>query len=382
MTRRVLVLGAGAGGLGAANRLARHAQAGADLEVVLVDRSAEHVFAPGYVAVMFGDAEPGALRRPIGDLVRPKVQVVTGDVDTIDPDDRRVTGSFGELPYDELVVALGVDVGWPAGAPPAGELAPWTLPGALAGREVLRRLRPGRHVLVAPPGVGYKCPPAVLDLAVRVAGRTGARVEVAHPWPRPLAPFGAGPAEAATRMRADAGVAFHGGFTASDIGHGSVTSGDGRTVEFDVGIFVPPHRPPAVIASSPLAGDAGGWPAVTFPNLTHPGYPNVSVIGDLATTSLKVGMAGTLALFEAAYVADRIAAAAGGVAAPAAPTMSAICFLDTGATGSFLHCDFTAPAAGVGPAACTLMPWMPYFRRAKRVFADEWFTTTLSGEVG
>ncbi len=381
MTRRVLVLGAGAGGLAAANRLARHAQAGADLEVVLVDRTDEHVFAPGYVAVMFGDAEPEAFRRPLTDLVRPEVRVVAGETDTVDPDDRRVTGSFGELGYDELVVALGVDVGWPDGPPPGGELAPWTLPGALAGREVLRQLRPGRRVLVAPTGVGYKCPPAALDLAVRVAGSTGASVEVAHPWPRPLAPFGAGPAEAATRMLADAGVAFHGGFAVAEIGDRTVTSDDGRIVAFDVGIFVPPHRPPAVVAASALAGD-GGWPAVTFPTLTHPGYASVSVVGDLATTSLKVGMAGTLAVLEAAYVADRIAAAAGGPAAPAAPAMSAICFLDTGTTASFLHCDFTAPASGTGPAACTLMPWLPYFRRAKRVFADEWFATMLTGEVG
>lgn len=381
MTRRVVVLGAGAAGLPAANRLARHAAAGTDLEVVLVDRSGEHVFAPGYVAVMFGDAEPAAFRRPLTDLVHPGVRLVTGEVTAVDPDAARLTGTFGELPYDDLVVALGVDVGWPDGPPPQGDRAPWTLPGALAGREVLRQLRAGSRVLVAPPGVAYKCPPAVLDLAVRIAGSTGATVEVAHPWPRPLAPFGAGPAQAATRMLADAGVAFHGEFAVASIGDRVAGSSDGRTLEFDVGMFVPPHRPPAVIATSPLAG-AGGWPPVNFPTFAHPAYPNVSIVGDLASTALKVGMAGTLAVFEAAYVANRIVAAAGAPAATHPPTMSAICFLDTGETGSFLHCDFTGPASGAGPAACTLMPWLPYFRRAKRAFADEWFATMLTGEVG
>ncbi len=85
MTRRVVVLGAGAAGLPAANRLARHAAAGTDLEVVLVDRSGEHVFAPGYVAVMFGDAEPAAFRRPLTDLVHPGVRLVTGEVTAVDP---------------------------------------------------------------------------------------------------------------------------------------------------------------------------------------------------------------------------------------------------------------------------------------------------------
>ena len=107
----------------------------------------------------------------------------------------------------------------------------------------------------------------------------------------------------------------------------------------------------------------------------------MSVIGDLASASLKVGMAGTLAVHEAAFVADRIAAAAGGPPARELPVMSAICFLDTGETASFLHCDFTGPASGTGPAACTLMPWLPYFRSAKRVFAEEWFTSTVRGGV-
>jgi sulfide:quinone oxidoreductase len=121
---------------------------------------------------------------------------------------------------------------------------------------------------------------------------------------------------------------------------------------------------------------------VTYPTFTHPAYSNVAIIGDLAAPALKVGMAGTLAVFQAAHVADRIAARAGGPPAPTRPHMSAICFVDTGHTGSLLHCDFTGPAEGNGPADCLLMPWLPYFRSAKQVFADEWFTTMLSGQIG
>jgi sulfide:quinone oxidoreductase len=92
-------------------------------------------------------------------------------------------------------------------------------------------------------------------------------------------------------------------------------------------------------------------------------------------------MAGTLAVHEAAFVADRIAAAAGGPPAREHPVMSAICFLDTGEKASFLQCDFTAPASGTGPATCTLMPWLPYFRAAKKLFAEEWFASTVRGVV-
>jgi len=147
-----------------------------------------------------------------------------------------------------------------------------------------------------------------------------------------------------------------------------------------VAFVVPPHRPPAIVADSPLAGP-GGWPAVRFPTFGVEGAEGVSVVGDLASASLKVGMAGTLAVHEAAFVADRIAATAGGPPAREQPVMSAICFLDTGGTASFLHCDFTGPASGTGPPVCTLMPWLPYFRSAKRLFAEEWFTSTIRGGV-
>lgn len=379
MNRRVVVLGAGAAGVSAANRLARHADAGAGLDVVLIDRSADHVFMPGYLAVMLDAAEPSTYRRPLSALTHPRVGVIMGEVSGLDPDGSTVTGAFGDLRYDELVVAVGVEVGWPDGAP-AGDLAPWTLAGALRGRDAVSRLRPEHRVVVGPTGPAYRCPPAVFDFAVRISRVTGARVQIVHPWPRPLAPFGDAPAAAFTAMLDEAGVVFHGQFTPAEISAGSLTSAGGATVQFDVAFLVPPHRAPATVASLAPAGGSG-WPAVTYPTLTHPAYPNIAIIGDLAAPSLKVGMAGTLAVFQAAHVADRIAERAGGPPAPARPQMSAICFVDTGRTGSFLHCDFTGPAEGTGPADCLLMPWLPYFRRAKQVFADEWFTTMLSGQI-
>lgn len=384
MTSGVVVLGAGAAGLTAANRIAARAgdvAAGGDLDVVLVDRADAHVFAPGYVPMMLDGASADTYRRPLAGLLRPGVRRVTGEVTRIDPDGRSVHGTFGTLRYDHLVVALGVAVGWPEGPGQAGELAPWTLDGALAGRKALHGLGEGDRVVVGPSGASYRCPPAVFDLAVRIRAATGARVDVVHPWPRPLAPFGEGPAAEFTAMLEQAGVGFHGEFHLAGTEGGAVSSTDGRSLPYDAAFVVPPHRVPSVVADSPLAGE-NGWPQVSFPSFSHPRYPDVSVLGDLAAPALRVGMAGTLAVFEAAHVADLITAELLGTAAPAAPRMSAICFVDPGDTGSFLHCDFTSPASGAGAAECTLMPWLPYFREAKRLFAGEWFGSMVSGEVG
>lgn len=380
-TRRVVVLGAGAAGLAAANRLALYATRDAlALEVVLVDASAEHVFAPGFVSVMFDDAAPEQFRRPIASLVRPGIEVVQGRIERIDPARREVSGEPGTLGYDVLVVALGADVGWPGG-PPVEETAPWTAAGAAGGAALLRRLRPGERVVVVPATPAYRCPPAAFDLAVRIRRRTRAEVTVAHPWPRPLAPFGEEPARRFEAMLEDAGVAFASEFALAEAAPGTVRSAGGVLLETDAAVVVPPHRPPEVVARSPLAGE-GGWMACTYPSLSHPSFPEVYGIGDVVAPVLGVGMAGTLGLLEGAFVARRIAEAAGGPVAADAPEMSAICFVDQGTTGSLLHCDFTGPASRSGPARCTLLPDMAFFRAAKRLFAEHWFETTLGGDVG
>lgn len=380
MTTRVVVLGAGAAGLSAANRLARHAEAGAPIEVVLVERTGEHAFWPGLVPVLFGEADPGEHRRAVPGLLRPGVHLVVGEVETLDPEDGFVRGSFGELGFDELVVALGVEVAWGERAPACGELAPWTLAGALAGRQALEGARPGTRLAVGPADPAYRCPPAVFDLAVRLARWTGATVEVFHPWQRPLAPFGEGPAAAVSAMLAGAGVGFRGGFSLEQVLPGELVSRSGERLGYDLALVVPPHRAPRCVADSPLAGPTG-WPEVTFPSLTHPRFDRVSLVGDLAAPALSAGMAGTLGVLEGGFVADRLAARASGAAGPLRPSMSALCFLDDGRVGSLLHCDFAAPAAAAGPPACDLLPPLPFFRSAKRLFAEEWFTGMLGGDA-
>lgn len=376
MTRRVVILGGGAGGLVVANSLARSSLSG--LEVVLVDRSTEHLFQPGLVPVLFGEAEPDVYRRPLRELIAPGIELLNGEAQSIDPEAHLVTGSFGELGYADLVVALGADVEGASGS--IGEqLAPWTLAGALAGRRALERIGPKTRVVVGATNVAYRCPPAVFDLAVRIRGTTGARVEVVHPWLAPLAPFGAQVSKAFAVMLEAASVRYRGDVHLESA-DGRLTDSDGEIVDYDVAFVVPPHRPPGVIARSPLAGESG-WPQVSFSTLTHPSFADVSIVGDLAAVPLGVGMAGTLAISEGRYVADRLAATIAGATPASGPVMSALCFVDTGRSGSLLACDFTGPASGTGTPSCVLLPMLGYFRRAKQLFADEWFSDTIRGRA-
>src|SRR5579872_4064684 len=101
---RVLVLGAGFGGLELVTRLS--AEFGESVEITLVDQSAAFVFGFSKLDVMFGRAMPEAVRHPYRDLVKPGVRFVQTTIRSIDPRARRVHTDAGELDADIMVIAL------------------------------------------------------------------------------------------------------------------------------------------------------------------------------------------------------------------------------------------------------------------------------------
>lgn len=80
---RVLVLGAGFGGLELVTRLSD--EFGEDIEVVLVDRNDAFVFGFSKLDVMFGRARPREVRHLYGGIVKPGVRFVQTAVHSIDP---------------------------------------------------------------------------------------------------------------------------------------------------------------------------------------------------------------------------------------------------------------------------------------------------------
>jgi NADH:ubiquinone reductase (H+-translocating) len=107
---RVLILGGGFGGVRAARELRR-----ADVEVTLLDRGTGHVFQPLLYQVATGLLSEGQITSPLRAMLRCKrnAHVILGEARTVDPAVRRVVasrpdGSTFELPYDYLVVAVGM----------------------------------------------------------------------------------------------------------------------------------------------------------------------------------------------------------------------------------------------------------------------------------
>jgi NADH dehydrogenase len=102
---RVVVIGCGFGGL-EATRALRHAP----VDITLVDRSNHHLFQPLLYQVATAGLPAPAIAAPVRHLFRRQDNVTTllGDVVSIDPVRKAVGLRDGhELPYDHLIVAAG-----------------------------------------------------------------------------------------------------------------------------------------------------------------------------------------------------------------------------------------------------------------------------------
>lgn len=103
--RQVLIVGGGFAGLRAAKELGGKA----GVEVMLVDRHNHHVFQPLLYQVAMAQLSPADIAVPLRAVVsrHANVRVYQGSVEGVEPAARRVRTSFGELPYDYLLLASG-----------------------------------------------------------------------------------------------------------------------------------------------------------------------------------------------------------------------------------------------------------------------------------
>lgn len=107
---KVVVIGAGFGGLNAVQRLAP-----APVDVVLIDRNNHHLFQPLLYQVATAALAPSDIATPIRSIFarHRNVEVVLGEVDGVDPAARSVSvGGVGQIQYDYLVIATGAVPSW------------------------------------------------------------------------------------------------------------------------------------------------------------------------------------------------------------------------------------------------------------------------------
>ena len=335
----VVVLGGGTGGIVAAHRLRR--QLAADDRVVVVERDPVYRFAPSFLWVLTGERRPEQISVDLGQLRRRGIELVEAEARAIDTDARRVETSNGPIAYDRLVVALGAEL--------APELLPgfadaaldvYTLDGAVRTGRALEGFEGGR-VVVLVSRLPYKCPAAPYETALlteallRKRGiRDRASVNVYTPEPFPMPTAGPEMGAAVRGILEARGIGFHPEQAVERIEPAAreLVLGDGERIPFDLLLGVPPHRAPAPVRESALAGESGFVPVDRATLETS--VEGVFAIGDVASIPLAGGRflpkAGVFAHGQAEVVAKRIAAELRGRTPSADFDGNGACFLEMG----------------------------------------------------
>jgi NADH dehydrogenase len=332
---RVVILGGGFGGLHAARALGRM-----PVHVTVLDRRNFHLFQPLLYQVATGGLSPANIATPIRNVLKRQrnARVLLGEVVGLDPRGRRVILSDGELPYDTLVVALGVSHHY-FGKDSWSRLAP-----GLKTIEDAIEIR--RRVLLAFERAERERDPekvcALLTFVVVGAGPTGvelagalaeiARDTLAHEFrsidpsharilllegsPRVLPTYPPDLSEKALRSLRRLGVEVRTDTLVTDIRSDAVTTTSGGRTEriaattalWAAGVQAAPFG--KVLAETAGAKLDRVGRVMVQPDLSVPDRPEILVIGDLAHFALGSGAplpgVAQVAMQQGAYAARRI----------------------------------------------------------------------------
>ncbi|MGD0981097.1 MAG: FAD-dependent oxidoreductase [Solirubrobacteraceae bacterium] len=378
---RVLILGAGFGGLELTSRLSE--EFGDGVEIVLVDQSDAFVFGFSKLDVMFARALPAAVRHSYRDVVKPGVTFVQATVRSIDPVARRVETDAGAFECDILVVALGADLDQAVtpGLAEAGQDF-YSVEGAFAARDVLARFEGGR-VIIGVLSTPFKCPPAPSETAlmlhdqlVKRGLRERSEISLVMNFGRPIPPS----PEASELLEgafAERGIAWHPRREVCELDPSTKTATlrDGGELPFDLFLAVPVHRAPAVVLESGMTVD--GWIPVN-PLTLETTYDGVYAVGDVAAVGTP--RAGVFAEGQAVVAAAHIAARINGETSTAEYGGRGVCYLEMG-DGQIALVDVTffgdeRVGKLVGPSEAYMADKAEFgSSRIKRWFGRDWKAT-------
>jgi sulfide:quinone oxidoreductase len=305
MKTRVVILGAGFGGLELATRLSE--ELSEEVEVTLIDKSDSFVFGYAKLDVMFGRQDLASVRLPYRDLAKASVDFRQEVVEAIDPVGRTVATDRNTYSADVLVIALGADLD-PAATPGMVEEGTefYSVEGAQRVRELLPSFTSGNAV-IAVLGPFFKCPAAPFETAMMLhdflaerGTRDAATIKVISPMPMPI-PISPEASAGILAGLEERGIEWWPTslVTSLDPVTRIATLLDGRLEPYDLFLGIPVHRAPAVVEQSGLAVD--GWIPVD-PTTFATRFPDVYAVGDV--TSAPVPRVGVIAEGEARTVAD------------------------------------------------------------------------------
>jgi NADH:ubiquinone reductase (H+-translocating) len=295
----IVILGGGFGGIWAAKSLAK-----ARARVTLVDKSNHHLFQPLLYQVATASLSPANIAYPIRSILRRQknVTVLMAEVTGIDPVEKKIFLSDGELKFDSLIIATGARHSY-FGHPEWETLAPGlkTIPDAIQIRQKVllafehaeretdeaKRTKALTFVLVGGGPTGVEMAGAIAELAHRALARDfrhidphSSKIILVEAGERILASFPRDLSNRAHKALEKLGVEILSSARVDRVDQEGVLIGQKRiyssTVIWTAGVAA---SPVGKWLSSPT--DRAGR-VIVEKDLSVPKFPDIFVIGDAA----------------------------------------------------------------------------------------------------
>lgn len=317
MSKTILVLGGGTGGIVSAKELRK--KVGKDLDgnpvkIILFEKEEKNVFAPSLLWLLVGKRRSHQVYRSTKRLTNLGIDVIIGEIETVNPENISVTVNGKEYKGDHMIISLGVEQATEHNLKSLG-FNFYTLEGASTFNEKLQHFKGGK-IAVLVPSLPFKCPAAPYEAAMLIASfihkkglSNKTEISLLTPEPGPMGVAGKELSYAVRQMIEMKGVKFFPEYQLTAAKENILTFSNGEKMEFDLLAFTPIHQCPEVISKTDLVGNSG-WIEV-HRNTMETKFKNIYAIGDITFIPLEVGKplpkAGVFAHYQAEIIAHNIA---------------------------------------------------------------------------
>ncbi|NOT80378.1 MAG: NAD(P)/FAD-dependent oxidoreductase [Bacteriovoracaceae bacterium] len=298
---KVVIIGAGAGGISLAAKLSRSLPEGS---IALIDPAEHHYYQPLWSIVGAGLADMKDTQKNNKDLIPQGVVWIKNAVKEILPHENKLLISDEAIQYDYLVVAPGLRLCWDKieglgdNLGKNGICSVYQADQVNLAREMITNFKKGNALFVMPP-VPIKCagaPQKIMYLAENVFRNNKVRDKITISWATAgKAMFGiptfSKPLQELVTQKNIKTYFQHkiiGVDPLKKLAHFEVTDNEGQVTKqslpYDLLHLVPPMAAPKFIEDSELSfqeGDQKGWLAVDKHTLQHVNFKNIFGLGDV-----------------------------------------------------------------------------------------------------
>lgn len=320
MHYRIVIIGAGTGGISVAARLLREKHHLKD-EILLIDPATTHYYQPLWTLVGAGIVKKEESARPMDSLIPDGAKWLQDHVTTFDPENNQVeTSSHGKIQYDFLIVSPGIEIDWgrikglKESLGTKGVCSNYSYEHVDYTWDTLEKFT-GGTALFTHPASPVKCggaPQKIMYLAEEYLAKKGIRDSSrvvfgsANPAIFDVAKY----RDALEKVLERKQIETHFRVNLTEIKADekiaifeNLDSGESFEMSYDMIHVTPPMQAPAFIRNSSLA-ESGGWVDVDKHTLQHKQFKNVFGLGDC--TNLPTSKTGAAIRKQAPIVVQNV----------------------------------------------------------------------------